>query len=83
MRRLPLLLLLHRPLGLPLRDAAFAGWFGPMGVSAVFYLAYSLDEGVTDPRLFAAGTLAVAVGVLASGLTAAPATKRFGGSGAR
>lgn len=77
-RRLPALLLLHRPLGLSLRDGAFAGWFGPMGVSAVFYLAYSLDEGVTDPRLFAAGSLAVAVSVLAFGVSAAPATQRYG-----
>ncbi|WP_298805131.1 cation:proton antiporter [uncultured Pseudokineococcus sp.] len=77
-RRLPALLLLHRPLGLSRRDAAFAGWFGPMGVSAVFYLAYSLDEGVADPRLFAAGSLAVAVSTLAFGVTAAPATRRYG-----
>ena len=77
-RRLPVLLLLHRPLGLTLREGAFAGWFGPMGVSAVFYLAYSLDEGVSDPRLLAAGTLAVAVSVVAFGLTAAPGTRRLG-----
>ncbi|MEJ5914540.1 cation:proton antiporter domain-containing protein [Pseudokineococcus sp. 1T1Z-3] len=77
-RRLPALLLLHRPLGLSWRDGAFAGWFGPMGVSAVFYLAYSLDEGVTDPRLFAAGSLAVAVSTVAFGASAAPATRRYG-----
>ncbi|MEJ5946594.1 cation:proton antiporter [Pseudokineococcus basanitobsidens] len=77
-RRLPVLLLLHRPLGLSWREGAFAGWFGPMGVSAVFYLAYSLDEGVSDPRVFAAGTLAVAVSVVAFGVTAAPATRAFG-----
>ncbi|WP_299036981.1 cation:proton antiporter [uncultured Pseudokineococcus sp.] len=77
-RRLPALLLLHRPLGMTAREGAFAGWFGPMGVSAVFYLAHSLEEGVADPRLLAAGTLAVAVSVVAFGVTAAPATRRFG-----
>lgn len=76
-RRLPLLLLLHRPLALSAREGAFAGWFGPMGVSAVFYVAHSLHEGVADPRLFAAGSLAVAVSVVAFGVTAAPATQRF------
>lgn len=82
-RRLPLLLLLHRPLGLSTREGAFAGWFGPMGVSALFYLAHSASEGVGDPRLFAAGSLAVVVSVVAFGTTAAPATQRFDRAGAR
>jgi NhaP-type Na+/H+ or K+/H+ antiporter len=78
-RRLPLILLLRRPLGLDGREAPFVGWFGPMGVSAVFYLAHSLHEGVTDPRLFAAGTLAVVASVVAFGLTATAGRKAFGG----
>lgn len=77
LRRLPLVLLLARPLGLTARDAAFMGWFGPMGVSAVFYLAHSLDKGVSDPRLFAAGSLAVAVSVVAFGLSATPGRKLY------
>jgi NhaP-type Na+/H+ or K+/H+ antiporter len=72
LRRLPIILALARPLGLRWRDAAFTGWFGPMGVSAVFYLAHSLEEGVGDPRLFTAGTLAVAASVLAFGVSASP-----------
>ncbi|SFQ54389.1 hypothetical protein SAMN05421810_10961 [Amycolatopsis arida] len=43
-----------------------------MGVSGLFYLAHSLDKGVADPRLFAAGSLAVAVSVVAFGVTASP-----------
>ncbi|MDQ3990280.1 MAG: cation:proton antiporter [Actinomycetota bacterium] len=77
LRRLPLVLVLARPLGLRWRDATFTGWFGPMGVSAVFYLAHSLDEGVSDPRLFAAGTLAVAASVLAFGVSASPGRKAY------
>ncbi|WP_432487808.1 cation:proton antiporter domain-containing protein [Kineococcus sp. SYSU DK018] len=73
-RRLPFVLALGRPLGLRGRDAAFAGWFGPMGVSAVFYLAHSLHRGVEDPRLFAAGTLAVVASVVAFGVSASPLT---------
>ncbi|MDQ4021527.1 MAG: cation:proton antiporter [Actinomycetota bacterium] len=77
LRRLPFVLALARPLGLRWRDATFTGWFGPMGVSAVFYLAHSLEEGVSDPRLFAAGTLAVAASVLAFGVTASPGRKAY------
>lgn len=71
-RRLPLVLALTRLLGLRLRDAAFLGWFGPMGVSALFYLAFSVDRGVLDDRVFATGTLVVAASTLVFGITAAP-----------
>ncbi len=72
LRRPPVLMALARPLGLRPRDAAFAGWFGPMGVSALFYAAHSVHEGVHDPRLFAAVTLAVTASVVAHGVTASP-----------
>lgn len=72
LRRPPVLLAFARPLGVRWRDALFLGWYGPMGVSAVFYLAHSLEQGVQDPRLFAAGSLAVAASVLAFGLSATP-----------
>ncbi len=77
LRRPPVLLLLARPLGLRLRDAVFLGWFGPIGVSALFYLALSGDEGVTDPRLWAAGSLVVAASTLAHGVTAAPGRRLY------
>ena len=70
LRRPLALLVLMRPLGLRPRDAAFVGWFGPMGVSALFYAAHSTHEGVHDPRLFAAVSLAVTASVIAHGLTA-------------
>jgi len=71
-RRLPVVAALSRPLGLPGRDAAFVGWFGPMGVSAIFYLAHAAHRGADDPRLFAAGTLAVTASIVVFGLTASP-----------
>ncbi len=77
LRRLPFVLMLARPLGLRSRDALFAGWFGPIGVSAVFYLAHSADQGVGDPRIFAAGTLAVTVSVVAFGVTSSPFRKLY------
>lgn len=76
-RRLPVVVGLARPLGLPVRDAVFAGWFGPIGLSAVFYLAHVRHEGVADPRVFAAGTLVIAVSVLVYGLTASPGRRLY------
>ncbi|WP_435109673.1 cation:proton antiporter domain-containing protein [Nocardiopsis synnemataformans] len=77
LRRPPVLMVLTRPLGLRPRDAAFAGWFGPMGVSALFYAAHSAHEGVHDPRLFAAVTLAVTASVVAHGVTASPLRRMY------
>jgi NhaP-type Na+/H+ or K+/H+ antiporter len=77
LRRLPFILLLARSLRLGSREAPFVGWFGPMGVSAVFYLAHSMHEGAEDPRLFAAGTLAVAASVVAFGLTATAGRRAY------
>ena len=77
LRRPPLVVGLGRLLGLRLRDAVFVGWFGPIGVSAVFYLAFSLEEGARDPRLFAAGTLVVAASTLAHGLSALPSRRGY------
>lgn len=76
-RRPPWVLLAARGLGLRLREAAFVGWFGPMGVSSVFYLAHAADRAVADPRVFAAGSLAVAASVVAFGVTATPARVAF------
>lgn len=76
-RRLPVLLVLARPLRLRVRDAVFLGWFGPVGVSAIFYLTFSQDEGVTDPRLWAAGTLVVAASTVAHGISSAPGRRLY------
>lgn len=77
LRRPPVVLLLQKLLDLRMRDAVFAGWFGPIGVSTVFYLVLAEDEGVSDPRLFAAGTLAVAVSTLAHGISTIPARRAY------
>ncbi|MCZ2825010.1 MULTISPECIES: cation:proton antiporter domain-containing protein [unclassified Modestobacter] len=77
LRRPPVLLALARPLGLELRDAVFLGWFGPIGVSALFYLTLSEEHGVTDPRLWAAGTLVVAASTFAHGVSSAPGRRLY------
>jgi NhaP-type Na+/H+ or K+/H+ antiporter len=72
LRRLPLLLLLARPLRFGLPDAVYLGWFGPIGVSSVFYLTLIAERGAAAPGLLAAGTLVVVTSVVVHGTTAAP-----------
>jgi sodium/hydrogen antiporter len=51
LRRIPLVLLLHRPLGLTTDEAVSAGWFGPIGVAALYYLAGGRALGTVDEPL--------------------------------
>ena len=72
LRRLPVLLMLRRPLRLGVPDAVHLGWFGPIGVSALFYLAMEAERLGADPTVLAAGTLVVAASTVLHGVTAAP-----------
>jgi NhaP-type Na+/H+ or K+/H+ antiporter len=83
LRRLPVLLLLALPLGLRLRDAVFLGWFGPIGVSALFYLTFSHSKGVSDPRLWTVGTLLIAASTLVHGASSAPGRRAYERAAAR
>ncbi|TNH28630.1 sodium:proton exchanger [Micromonospora orduensis] len=76
-RRLPVVLALKRPLRLPWRELVFLGWFGPIGVSALFYLAFSADEGAQDRLLWTAGSLVVALSVVVHGVTATPGRRWY------
>lgn len=71
-RRLPVLLALTRPLRLRAAEAVFLGWFGPVGVAALLYLAQQRVVGGLDDTMWAAGTLVVAASTVAHGITAAP-----------
>ncbi|QGG95780.1 cation:proton antiporter [Actinomarinicola tropica] len=68
-RRLPAVLALSPLSGLALPQSAFVGWFGPIGISAAFYLVHAHHEGVLDDRLFAAGMAAVAASTIIHGAT--------------
>lgn len=69
LRRLPWLLLLARPLRLGRADAVYLGWFGPIGVSAVFYLTLVAERGAATPELLAAGSLIVTASLATHGTT--------------
>ena len=56
------------------RERLFAGWFGPIGVAALYYAA---EYHAELPALWPAATLAVAASVAAHGATAAPLTRRY------
>ncbi|UAL28533.1 cation:proton antiporter [Nocardioides rotundus] len=69
LRRLPVLLLLKRPLNLGWPDALYLGWFGPVGVSAVFYLTLEAEELGLPETVMGAGIMVVVVSTVAHGVT--------------
>lgn len=77
LRRLPIVLLLRPVLRLRWRDAVFLGWFGPVGVAAIFYLLMARAEASLPPGVWAGGALLIALSTVAHGLTAAPGRKLY------
>ena len=77
LRRLPVLLLLKRPLRLGWPDAVYLGWFGPVGVSAIFYLTLEAKEMSVPSEVLAAGTLVVVASTVAHGLSGSPGRVLF------
>lgn len=79
LRRLPVILLL-RPAIRPWRDlpvALMAGWFGPIGVAAVFYAMLVYRE-TGNETVWAAASLLMAASLVVHGITAAPVAKYYG-----
>ena len=77
-RRLPFLFL-SKPLlqGLKMKDVAFMGWFGPIGVAALFYCFYSYKK-LHIEEIWTITSLVVFASVVAHGMTAYPLLKRYG-----
>lgn len=76
LRRLPGWLLLQA-LGRPYadrREAAFAGWFGPVGVAALFYGAVALRHDATH-EVWSLVTLVLALSTLVHGISGTPLTR--------
>ncbi len=60
-----------------IRDTLFLGWFGPVGVAALFYAALALRE-IGAEEVWAVGSLVICASILVHGVTAAPLTRLYG-----
>jgi NhaP-type Na+/H+ or K+/H+ antiporter len=79
LRRLPAFLALRKlvPAFATRKDAAYAGWFGPVGVAALLYA--TLAKTHTGAEIaWTAGSLIVFASLIAHGVTATPFTKLYG-----
>lgn len=79
LRRMPMVLALRRFVPALNRPTAslFVGWFGPIGIAAVFYAILAAElTGVEVVWLV--GSLVATGSILAHGMTAVPATLRYG-----
>lgn len=77
LRRLPVIAALQRPLGLDAPGVAFYGWFGPIGVAAVFLATEAVERGAADGPVWPAAMLVVAASTVVHGATAAPGRALF------
>ncbi|MEB3358533.1 MAG: cation:proton antiporter [Synechococcales bacterium] len=79
LRRLPAVLLLYRQIPSLQNppEALFAGWFGPVGVAAIFYAGFCLRRtGIEEVWLVC--SLMVCASIVAQGLSATPLTRWYG-----
>ena len=77
LRRLPWVVLLHRPLQLSKPDATFAGWFGPIGVAALFYLTEAREAVALNELSWLTGLMVIAASTLLHGATALPGRRWY------
>ncbi|WP_282026245.1 cation:proton antiporter [Limimaricola cinnabarinus] len=76
--RRPLAILLLVPfMGVRRRDALFFGWFGPVGVAAIYYALHA-EETLHDPRIWTMASAVVVISVLLHGVTASPGVLLYG-----
>jgi NhaP-type Na+/H+ or K+/H+ antiporter len=59
------------------QDGLFTGWFGPIGVAALYYATLA-EHTVGLEEAWVVGSLVISVSILAHGVTAAPLTKLYG-----
>ena len=79
LRRLPAVLALRPLLGRVggTRDALFLGWFGPIGVAALFYANLAVRESGAE-EAWVVGSLVICASILVHGLSATPLTRLYG-----
>lgn len=77
-RRLPGMLIVHRWVD-PIRswsDVLFLGWFGPIGIAALYYANYSLGHTGLE-EVWVVGSLIIVSSIVVHGATAAPLTRLY------
>lgn len=57
-------------------DSRFLGWFGPIGVAAMYYAAMARNH-VHDPLLWQAASALIFTSILAHGISASPLTRLY------
>jgi NhaP-type Na+/H+ or K+/H+ antiporter len=82
-------ILLRRPIAVglslpprlaPLRARMFVGWFGPIGMAAIYYATFAERFGVEGyERVFSAATLTVFCSIVVHTLTATPGVRLYAG----
>lgn len=78
LRRIPALLLFYRWIKptKTLPEAMFVGWFGPIGVAAIYYAGYCLKRtGIKEVWLVC--SLIICASIVAHGFSAVPLTKLY------
>lgn len=61
-------------------DALFVGWFGPVGVAAIYYSALAVRETGMEAA-WTVGSLVICASILVHGVTATPLSRLYGRSG--
>jgi NhaP-type Na+/H+ or K+/H+ antiporter len=57
-------------------DAAYLGWFGPIGIAAIYYAAFASGH-VHDPIIWHASSALIFASIVVHGVTAAPFTRLY------
>ncbi|WP_049922611.1 cation:proton antiporter domain-containing protein [Halopiger djelfimassiliensis] len=79
LRRIPMMVVFRQvvPSVQSDRDALFAGWFGPIGIAALFYATVA-HRILGAEIIWSTASLVIASSVLVHGITATPVTKLYG-----
>lgn len=59
------------------RDMAYVGWFGPIGIAAIYYATFARAH-VGDPVVWHVASATILASIAVHGLTAAPLTRWYG-----
>ncbi|QIB52262.1 sodium:proton antiporter [Pseudomonas sp. OIL-1] len=78
LRRPPILLMLYPALRRywTTPDVRFIGWFGPIGIAAIYYASLA-HKHMDQPLFWHAGSAIIFASILVHGITAAPSTRLY------